>query len=248
MHLDARDSLNLSLNRVYEPFETEILQRLVQPGDTVLDVGANIGYYTLIFARRVGAAGRVIAFEPDPDNFALLRRNIQCNGYQNVTLVNAALSNQNGTVKLYLCDENRGDHRLYPSADRRRAIEVQALTADEFCQPFAERLTFVKMDVQGAEGRVLQGMTEVLRRTAQCQLIFEFWPLGLQSAGDDPCEVLALLGRLGFEFHLLDEQRKELRKVAPERLLEEFSVGNGHQTNLLATPVVGKASADATGC
>src|SRR5262249_29206299 len=153
MHLDARDSLDLSLNGVYEPFETELIQSLIHEGDTVLDIGANIGYYTLIFARRVGTAGRVFAFEPDPENFALLKSNVEANGYKNVVLVNAALSNQSGTLRLYLCDENRGDHRIYPSGDGRRAIEIPALTGDEYLKDVSD-VRFIKMDVQGAEGRV----------------------------------------------------------------------------------------------
>src|SRR5262249_42101912 len=123
MYLDARDSLDLSLNHVYEPFETELVQSLVHENDTVVDVGANIGYYTLIFARLVGPRGRVFAFEPDPGNFALLKKNVEANRYKNVVLVNAALSDEPATLKLYLSEENRGDHRIYPSDDQRRTIQ-----------------------------------------------------------------------------------------------------------------------------
>jgi FkbM family methyltransferase len=235
MLLDDRDSLDLSLNGVYEPFESALIHRLVQPGDTVLDIGANIGYYTLILARCVGPGGRVFAFEPDPENFALLKRNVECNGYHNVTLVNAALSNQAGTVKLHLCDENRGDHRIYSSGDGRPAIEVLALTTDDYCGGFADRIRLIKMDVQGAEGRVLLGMEKVLARGLQCQVIFEFWPLGLHRAGNDPEMILRSMARQGFELQILDEERKELRRIEPGLVLEQFTVEKGNQTNLLAS-------------
>ena len=81
MFLDPKDSLRLSIFGVYEPFETDLVQHEVGEGDVVLDIGANIGYYTLIFARIVGEGGKVFAFEPDPDNFALLKKNVEASGY-----------------------------------------------------------------------------------------------------------------------------------------------------------------------
>src|SRR5437867_3185244 len=90
MHLDPTDSVVSPTLRhfgVFEPFETQLVQQMVRPGDVVLDVGANIGYYTLIFAELVGEQGHVYAFEPDPRNFAFLAKNVHSNRYRNVTLV-----------------------------------------------------------------------------------------------------------------------------------------------------------------
>lgn len=82
MFLDCKDSLNLSINNgIYEEFETNIVKEEIKKGDIVLEIGANIGYYTLIFAKLVGEKGKVFAFEPDPTNFALLKKNIEINGY-----------------------------------------------------------------------------------------------------------------------------------------------------------------------
>ena len=85
----------------YEPFETELLLSQLGPGNVVLDLGGNIGYYTLLFARRVGPSGKVFAFEPDPDNFALLQENIESNGYENVVLVPKAAADRAGPARLY---------------------------------------------------------------------------------------------------------------------------------------------------
>jgi FkbM family methyltransferase len=237
MHLDPRDSLNLSLNQVYEPFETELIRNLVHENDTVLDVGANIGYYTLILASLVGPGGRVFAFEPDPDNFALLKKNIESNGYKNVVLVNAALSDQPGTLKLYLCDDNRGDHRIYPSGDDRRAIQIRAISADDYLKGSSAEIAFIKMDVQGAEGKVLRGMERLLERTPKCQMLFEFWPKGMWRAGDEAKEALDGLARHCFSLNLVDQERKCLQPVDCETLLRNFTKVNGNQTNLLATKV-----------
>ena len=113
MFLDSKDALGLSINEIYEPLETEFVKKEVKKGNVVLDIGANIGYYTLIFAKLVGENGKVFAFEPDPTNFALLKKNVEMNGYKNVVLVQRAVSNKTGKLKLYLCEDNPGDHRIY---------------------------------------------------------------------------------------------------------------------------------------
>src|SRR5690242_7217517 len=89
----------------WEPFETRIVTLALQPGDVVVDDVANIGYYTLLFSRAVGETGKVYAFEPDPDNYAFLERNVAANGCPNVTLVPEAVSDRTGELRLYLAGE-----------------------------------------------------------------------------------------------------------------------------------------------
>jgi len=125
MYLDVKDALRLSINGVYEPFETELVRKEVKKGDVVLDIGANIGYYTLIFAKLVGQEGEVLAFEPDPNNFALLKKNIEINGYRNVSLLQKAVSNRSGKIRLYLSDSNPGAHTIYDSHDGHKSIELK---------------------------------------------------------------------------------------------------------------------------
>ncbi len=86
MFLDPGDSLNLSINGVYGELDTQIIREQIKEGDIVIDVGANIGYYTLIFAQLVGKTGKVFAFEPEPKNFEILKKNIEINNYGNVTV------------------------------------------------------------------------------------------------------------------------------------------------------------------
>ncbi|MDQ3242738.1 MAG: FkbM family methyltransferase [Gemmatimonadota bacterium] len=131
MYLDPVDSLLLSMRGIYEPAETALVQQLVGPGSTVLDIGANIGYYTLQFAELVGASGRVIAFEPDPANFELLARNTQLNGYLNVTLVQRAASNTAGILNLHRSITNWGDSRIFDSHDGRSTVEIASLRLDD---------------------------------------------------------------------------------------------------------------------
>jgi len=113
MFLDPTDSIvspTLLRDGYFEPYETTLIESEIRPGDVVLDIGANIGYYTLIFARLVGERGRVYAFEPDPTNFRLLKKNVRANGYQNVIFVKKAVADSSGSMPLYLCPDNKGDH------------------------------------------------------------------------------------------------------------------------------------------
>lgn len=232
MFLDANDSLELSLNGIYESFQTRLLERCVHEGDTALDIGANIGYYTLLLARAVGPSGRVFAFEPDPENFEVLRRNIATNGYANVRLHRSAASDRDGDLKLYRSLENRGDHRVYRCDHARESVRVPAARVDRILA--GQPVHFIKMDIQGAEGQALAGMVETLRRSPHAGLMMEFWPLGLQSAGCSAAQTVQMLLELGFTLQLIDEAREELMPVERDDLLRAFNVEAGNQTNLLA--------------
>ncbi len=107
LYLDKLDSLHLSIYNNHEAWETEVLKKIVKKGDIIVDIGAHIGYYSLLFAKIVGNKGKVYAFEPDKNNFKLLMKNIKTNGYNNIIPVEKALSNKNQKIRLYISDENR---------------------------------------------------------------------------------------------------------------------------------------------
>ena len=125
LYLDDADSLALSYNKQYEPEETQFFIDNLKEGMRVVDVGANIGYYTTLFSRLVGTTGSVIAFEPDPTNFSLLEKNCKANGCRNVRLEQLALSDKNGVAQLHLSEVNRGDHRMSLGEDNLETIENQ---------------------------------------------------------------------------------------------------------------------------
>jgi FkbM family methyltransferase len=216
----------------FEPTETRLIHRLVKPGDTVVDVGANIGYYTLQLARLVGPAGRVFAFEPEPRNFDLLRRNVWENDYDNVTLVQAAVAARPERLRLYLNPENRGDHRLQETAGR-EAVEVEGISLDDYFRGSAGRLDLVKIDVQGAEGSAFEGMRGLVAAGRVSRIITEFWPRGLSQAGCDPRDFLECCIREGFRVREIDEQRGRLVPLDVSALLDRLPAGP--DTDLLFT-------------
>lgn len=227
MFLDSLDSLNLSIYEKYEPRLLEVIEKEIKPGEIVVDLGANIGYYTLIFARLVGEKGKVYAFEPDPENFALLKKNVEINGYKNVILVQKAISNQTGKTRLYLSDENVGDHQIFDSKYGRKSIEIETVTLDEYFKD--EAVDFVKIDIQGAEQAALEGATKFLQNK-KLKIITEFCPKLLNLFHGDAGKYLDIL-ETNFKLYDIDNDRK----TSKSELLEQYTVEKENVTNLFCT-------------
>lgn len=233
MFLDSEDSLGLSTGSNYEEFETELIKKGVKSGDTVLDIGANIGLYTLIFASLVGESGKVFAFEPDPQNFLLLQKNVEINGYKNVILINKAVANNNGKLKLYLCDENRGDHRIYDSHDGRESIEIESVRLDDYFKDRGGKIDLIKMDIQGSEGGAVAGMSDLLNKNNNVKILTEFWPAGLIRSGTKPEEYLSSILKRGYKLFEINKKDKRLDPADVSKLLEIYTTEKDNYTNLL---------------
>lgn len=235
LRLDPVDSLYLG-SHPYELYQTKLVMGLVRPGDVVVDVGAMIGYYTVIFARLVGCHGKVFALEPDPENFAILEENVGLNEFDHVVLERAAATSHVGTGRLYLNATNRGDHRIFDSRDDRPSIEIALTSLDECVEG---RVDLVKVDAQGSEGLVLEGMGEIIKRSPHLILLAEFCPYLLLRAGTDPAAFLEDLRHLGFTIFEVDEERTDVRIVDARELLNrvrpEFEDRRAGYTNLLCT-------------
>ena len=230
LRLDPLDSLELSIFPRYEPFETELLTKEIRPGQTIIDVGANIGYYTLLFSKLTGDKGRVFAFEPEPLNYQILSENVARNGRTNVVTFNQAASDVSGVSFLYLSPENYGDHQAYSSDENRNRISVEMARIDDLV-PGAVDL--VKLDIQGFEFHALTGMQRILTENSNLTIFTEFWPEGLRQAGSNAEEFLRLLRSLGFEIFYINEYADQLEIAEDRHLLERYSPTIGSHTNLL---------------
>jgi len=149
----------------WEPAVTQMLQTQVKPGMTVLDIGAHVGYYTLLLAKCVGTAGRVFSFEPMPRNFARLTENIQLNSLSQVTAVDTAILARGGTLEVNApeAEPYSGSISLYEDYGTPR-LRVLATSLDEFAESSLNRLDFIKLDVEGAEAEVLEGGVRTVQR------------------------------------------------------------------------------------
>lgn len=203
MLLDAKDDLGLFAFGVYEPLVTETFTRIVRKNSVVLDVGANIGYYTLIAAKLVAEKGRVFAFEPEPANFSLLEENVRLNGYKNVVLERKAVSNKTGKADLFI-QGKAGQHSIcQPSTSH---VQVETVNLDNYFRDFGKEIDLVKIDVEGAEPLVIQGMSELLTKNRRLKIIMEFNPLALMQAGFTSNELFRPLFEHGFRAYDLENK------------------------------------------
>jgi FkbM family methyltransferase len=196
---DLYISGDLLRDKIWEPFETTVLGRLCAPGDVVVDLGANIGWYSVVASRIIGPAGKVYAFEPDPDNFRLLCENLALSGVQqNFRMYNIALADQISASALYLSNDNLGDHRLFDDGTSRECISVNVSTLDSFFADDLQKPTIVKSDTQGSEGRILLGAQRLFESGWRPIIILEFWPYGLSNTGFDPLSLYLQLTAMGY--------------------------------------------------
>jgi FkbM family methyltransferase len=193
----------------YEAQTTKLFQRIARPGMVVIDVGAHVGYYTLLAARQVGARGKVYAFEPEPANFSLLQQNVALNGYGNVVATKSAVSNRVGPATLFLTSLDSGRHSTHHHGlPGDGTVAVAATTLDAFLQAEGwPAVDLIKVDVEGAELDVLEGMEQLLRKPGELKLIIEFNPFSLHNAGANPIQLLEKLASWQFGIHCIDEKK-----------------------------------------
>lgn len=173
---DVRDEVarQIYFSGAYEGVEAFLFTRLLRPGMTVLDVGANLGQYTLLASTAVGPGGSVHSFEPVPVNFARVSRNVLNNGLTNVTLNNAAAWHEATTLRFGLpadADANKGSFQVVTGGDNgTTSYAASAIRLDDYAaEQGLGRVDLIKMDIEGAECHALRGAAEIIRR--DCPII-----------------------------------------------------------------------------
>jgi FkbM family methyltransferase len=214
----------------YEPRTIRLIELLLKPGMTFLDIGTHVGQYTLVASRLVGSSGSVHGFEPDPETFRWLLSNIRRNGLTNVRSRNVALAAEPGRLVLYLSSvSDIGSNSLRePPSFSGRACEVETINLDAYLRASGiGRVDFVKIDVEGAEYGVLMGASDLLRRPDRPVMIIEFEE-ARQRAFDRSCAQLAdLLKDFGYDLFRLDSAN--LDPYDPEQ-------NDAPSVNVLAVP------------
>jgi FkbM family methyltransferase len=244
---------------VDERFDIEVFQKHLKTGMTFVDLGANVGFYTFLARSIIGQKGRVFAFEPYPRNAELIRASIGENSFHNnVTLVEAAVSDKNGKASLYLSPDASSENSLLDLEFRydddakkeeglgrkgqqeKRAITVDVVTVDDYFEKKVgdTKVDFIKMDIDNDDRMIL---------------MLEFWPNGFRKDNHDPYEFLETLAKSpegggGFDIQLIDNIKQEVYRVDVEEMkrieksrMEDISTQNefmkiwGWYTNLLCT-------------
>ncbi len=196
------NSLEPLLLRFTEPELGPILRAALSEGQTFVDVGANVGTYSLMAASLVGPSGRVLAFEPVPATRARLESNVALNDAPQLEIVPKALGSEPGTTVLYLAAGASGLSSRYNQADGGR-VEVETTTLDQVLADAAPP-SLVKIDVEGMELEVMRGARELLCGDSPPLIVFEAHPDHLRAAGTDYATVRAFLAdNGGYEIYAL---------------------------------------------
>lgn len=220
----------LLLDDVHEPSETKCIRENLRPGGTFVDIGANIGYYTVLAARTVGPNGRVYGFEPEPVNYDTLRKNIALNELDNVIAEPLACSDRTADMQLFLDETNAGGHHLHDSRDGSRATAIRTVALDEYFSGRDANIDLIKMDIQGHEPVALRGMRETLRRRPDAAIITEFDAPMIRSAGESPEGYLEELRSLGFRFTILSDYGRPVANAEAAEIVSRCR--NGEFVNL----------------
>ncbi len=171
-----------------------LMQQHIKKGDIVLDIGANIGFYTKILSGLVGETGKVYAFEPDKKNFSYLQQN--AGNLKNVELINKAVSDKTGMITLYQSDLLNVDHKTYATENYTSKTEIECIALDDLIPD--HKVDFIKIDIQGFEYFAFKGMKEIFNANDNLKIITEFYPLGLYNAKIKASDFLELLWENGF--------------------------------------------------
>lgn len=194
---------NIEAFGVWEPVESAWIREHVAPGSACLDIGANVGYHALTIAQSIGESGSLIAIEPDPLNFELLRLNLAANGFSRVECINSAAGDYDGKAEFTRDSFNAGDHRSYrrKTAPESAIMEVPIARVDELIGDTP--IDFVLCDTQSFDHRVIQGMSRTIERHRPSMLV-EFWTAGLEELGEDPVDVISYYQEIGYSLSVLD--------------------------------------------
>lgn len=230
--MSARDEVMRPYMRrrsAWEEGEHDVLRLLVRKGTRFLDVGANVGYFS-VAAARLAPRVTVDSVEPHPELLPLLRFNLWSNGVH-ASVWPVALDERTGPMPLSSSENNAGDSRVSrPGAESRYSIVVPAIKADEL---FGDRaFDVVKIDVQGWELEVLLGMQRILDRSGEIAVVVEFWPGGLRQRDQDPAGVLARYRQMGFD--IVVQRNAVLDRLGDSEIVALCdSAGENGQVNLV---------------
>lgn len=227
VHPESENISNMLRGRGwYSRGDLEIYNKLLAPGDTYIDIGANIGWYSIYAASIVGSGGAVLAFEPDAKNCELLRKNVVAGGFRQIHVYEKAVMGVGGEIKsLSKSPDNFGDHAFldpsYSDPEDREMVPVETVTIDSLESPLFERLSLVKIDIQGAEPDALRGMQKTVNRYRPI-LLLEYSPGLIPRFGGSSFEIFAYIEKGRFVPYRLTNDNLNKRAVVEALSVQEL--------------------------
>lgn len=193
-----------SFKKKQDAYEIDLLRKHIRANDTVLDIGANIGFYATILSELVGPSGKIFCFEPDGTNFKYL---LNATAHlKNITCINKAVGEKTEKIKIYTSKELNVDHRTYKPEEYDKEIEIDCIAIDDYL-PQNTKVDFIKIDIQGFEMSAFKGMQKTIANNPNVKIISEFWPYGLRQAGKSLPEFYQMLKQMGFIVYLMEKEQ-----------------------------------------
>jgi len=228
------------VNDRYEVGTTRLFEQLIRPDEIIIDVGAHVGYFTLLAAKLVGPSGKVFAFEPEPMNYALLTKNIGLNNYANISAQPVAVSNHCGSSQLYMSPLDNGLHSLNrlgsPDQTYENQKTVDTTTLDAFLEQQGwPQIALVKIDIEGSETAAFEGMSQFFIREQNTKLILELCPWILETMGVGTASFLGDIRSRGFEIHVIEPNRLTKLKLSNQDPIIENLSRNAGYINIFCT-------------
>ncbi len=194
-------------------------------GGVCVDLGANVGLYSMLMARQVGNEGKVYSFEPGKVAYSLMKANIEINKLNNITTINAAVSDESGLGKLFLCETGDSDNTLVDTAnpnDLRTPVDIDLIALDDYFK--GEKIDFVKMDIQGSEYLALKGADQIIKNNPLIKILMEYCPHSLINMGTSPAKLLNYIRSIGFDVGLISESA-QTRLISDNELIDLVGPG-----------------------
>ncbi len=205
--------------KISDKEKIDFLKKEIKTGMRVLDIGANIGFYTVLFSMWLGKEGSVHAFEPDMLNFKYLKKNTE--GAKNIYINNKAIGAKSEKIHLYQSKNLNVDHQTYDSGENRPFIEIDSLSIDDYFKN-NEKIDLIKLDIQGYDYFALCGMKDTIKRSGKVIILGEFWPYGLYKSGVRPEDYIKLLEESGFKIEFFNKKRNYEKEINNKYFYTDF--------------------------
>jgi FkbM family methyltransferase len=194
----------------------DFLKEYIKPGMSVVDIGANIGFYSTILLKMVGEKGKVYSFEPDSLNYKHLVSNTR--KFKNSVTSNVAVSDKSGKIKLYKYELNVEFKTYDMMGESTEFTEIDCVALDDYFKN-GDTVDVVKTDTEGYDYFVINGMKELIKRSKNLVLITEFWPFMLTKSGVKPGDFIQQLKDMGFKLTFMDDNAE---KIYDDMVTERF--------------------------
>ena len=237
---------HLNAGVLYEQEVSSFLVRVLRPGDVSVDVGAHIGYFSMLAAALVGPAGQVFSFEPEPGNFERLLRHARENGFSQIQAFNMPVAAQAGEIEFFTNADNDGGHALWDPGlhpfNQRSRVEVSkrrvaAASLDTF-EPLQSRpARLIKIDTEGAEHQVLLGARRLLEERRTPFLVAEINTFGLHQMDSSQLALRGFAAKFGYATFVLDPDGCRPKRVRPDQIISANTTEANEVFNILfSTP------------